>query len=597
MKKGAKIAGTILGSLLVVCLLGMLLANSYGPERLLTYAKERVRQTTQGRYELRLDTLDFNVFTLSVYLGDLRFQRDTSTDNYSGISLLDEHDLTIQFDDLTVDYFNLLRYVLRNEIKVDYFALTHPQFEIRQNPDYHPAAKREDSTVVDSTLLQDFTDSTASLMPTLLINKLKLEGASFAFYEAHWAEPLVQMKGFSATLRDLSSSADAPVSSEELSLRLDTLSAWVGHYTARVEVFGFSAVDTLLAIDSLHYGHVVSPQRLNEIRGFRASKLDVQAKDLAFRGMDYDLFLADTGWVFRRIEIGFVDFLLEKDQNEERINPQYKSLPTEALMESSLVFRIDTAVIRRARVRVAMQAPGAKAPGRLFLSQIRAHITNINHGPSIAENPQLRAHAEAYLMGEGQVNLNYRFPLDAGSHAFFVDGSLGPMSFEALNPFVSGLAFLRFASGRVNGMTFDFSGNESHTEGTLRLEYEDLKLAKLEDFQAVVDKNPRNGLLIGLANLIVPTHHLSTKRSYKPGEIYWEREYNRDIVHYSLQSLISGIISNLGFGPKNPEKAAERKKRREVKKREREDRKRERQEEKDLRRKERKEAREKKKNG
>lgn len=584
-----------MGVLLIVCVLAMLLANYYGPERLLTYAKERVQETTRGRYELELDTLDFNVFTLSVYLGDLRFQRDTSTDAYSGISLLDKHDLTIQFEDLTVDYFNLLRYVLRNELKVDYFALTHPQIEIRQNPDYQAAAKQEDRTAADAAGLQDLTDSTVNLMPAFLINTLQVDRASFAFYEAHRPEPLLQVKGFSTTLLDLRSEADAPIRVGQFNLQLDTLSAWVGQYTARVEVLGLSAVDTLLAIDSLHYGHVVSPQRLNEIKGFRASKLDVQVRDLAFRGMDYDRLPADTGFVVRRIDIGNVNLLLEKDQNEARINPQYKPLPTEALLESPLVFRIDTAVIRRGRVRVAMQAPGAKAPGRLFLSQIRVHITNLtNHGPSIAENPQLRAHAEAYLMGEGQVNLNYRFPLDAGSHAFFVDGSLGPMSFEALNPFVSGLAFLRFASGRVNGMTFDFSGNESHTEGTLRLEYEDLKLAKLKDFQAVVDKNPRNGLLIGLANLIVPTHHLSTKKSYRPGEIYWEREYNRDIVHYSLQSLISGAISNLGFGPKNPENKADRKRRREAKKREREARKRERQEKKAR---EQKERREEKKNG
>ena len=41
---------------------------------------------------------------------------------------------------------------------------------------------------------------------------------------------------------------------------------------------------------------------------------------------------------------------------------------------------------------------------------------------------------------------------------------------------------------------------------------------------------------------------------HKTGIIYYEKPLNRDVVHCLVESMLSGIVSNLGFGTRKEKK-------------------------------------------
>ena len=331
------------------------------------YSQNRIKKITNDRYILTLDSLDFDLWTLSVGLHNLKFFRDPTNDNESGIALLDGHDITVLFNDLDVKYFNLLRFVLHNRIQSRAFTLHSPKIEIRQDPDYHPS-EVPDTTVIDTTALQDFVDTTVNTMPVIIIDEFRLVDADFLFYEDHRRRPVLKVKGVNTSLIDVKSTHDAPIGSKNLDLRIDTVEAWVGKYSAKLDIHHIGITDSLFAIGHFHFRHKVTTGQLNKIKGYQASWLDINVKDLNMTGIDYDLMIADSGLAIRQVSLDKIDFTLIKDKSEPKKNPKIKIMPPRGAREFPVPLKIDTIWIRDGTFNVGLQAAGSKAPGFITFS-------------------------------------------------------------------------------------------------------------------------------------------------------------------------------------------------------------------------------------
>ena len=101
-------------------------------------------------------------------------------------------------------------------------------------------------------------------------------------------------------------------------------------------------------------------------------------------------------------------------------------------------------------------------------------------------------------------------------------------------------------------------GNNYQTEGKLDLEYKKLAVEKLARDEVYSEEQKRRGLLIGLGNMLIDHNKSRADKNYRQGQIYYLKEYNRDVVHCLVEGMLSGVVSIMGFGPKTREKAAEK---------------------------------------
>ena len=90
------------------------------------------------------------------------------------------------------------------------------------------------------------------------------------------------------------------------------------------------------------------------------------------------------------------------------------------------------------------------------------------------------------------------------------------------------------------------------------LEYQDLKVRKLKEYQKYIEGKPNTGFIAGVGNILIPANRSRQTKGYKQAVIYYEKEYNRDFVHGNAMSIVSGLASSVGFGSKNLDKKQEK---------------------------------------
>lgn len=555
MKTVIRILAGVVLAVLLFGLPALLFIQQSGPAYVQKRLAEKVRTATKGRYQLSIDSLELDPWTVSVRLVNLRFGRDTLVDSLSGMHVLDEYDVLAELGELELKDFGLLNLWMGGELLLDRLRLSRPSILIRKNVRYDAGRAVEGTVTADSVEYTTFSDSAARQIPAIEIGSFSLEDASFAFYDGKNESPELMIRGLSAGLTGFHSKRYQPFLSASPLIRVDTASALVSKGIARMTLTGLRLTDTLLHLDSIHYGHVVNPYRINAIKGFRANWLDVQGRDLDVRGIDYQLAAADSALVIRRIDLGEFNLVLFKDKADTRINPVEKELPSTLIRDIPIPLFIDTVRLNRGFLDIQMQAEAGNTPGRLVIGGINAHIRNLTNMPDrLARDPFLDLHIRARMMNQGPVDLKGKFDIESPEDYYEMTATVGKMPLASLNNFLGSQFFFGFASGDLQNMHLEYTGNNRYTKGKMDLEYNNLKIQKLTNFKKFRKTRAKNGFLLMLGNWIIPKNRSGSQRGYKTGLVYYEKPLNRDVVHVLVQSMLSGVISNFGFGPGSMEK-------------------------------------------
>jgi len=556
MNKWIKIGGVTLLVLFFLGLAALLFIQRAAPEYLLDRITEKVQAQTKGRYQVSIDTLELELWPLSLRVSNFRFDRDTLADTLSGIYVLDAYDIRAELQELQLRDVGMLKLLSGGDINLDRLQLTRPALRIRKNKNFTAAEEPVDTLEVDTPELRTFSDSASRHIPVIEIGALRVEDGYFDFFDGENERPEAMIRGLSAGVTDFHSRRLYPVLSAAPFIEVDTASALISKGIARMTLTGLALTDTLLHLDSIYYGHIVNPYQVNRIKGFRTGWLDFQGRNLEIRGIDYQQGVVDSALAIQHINLEQFNFIFFKDKSETRLNPAYKALPSEMIRNIPIPIQIDTLQLQQGYMDIQMQAEAGRAPGRLVISGIHARILNLTNKPELlAQNPYLDLHVAALMMNRGPVDLHGRFKIDASDDQYEMKATVGAMPLTSLNHFIGSQFFIQFASGQLQSMQLEYTGDKRIAQGKLDLEYADLKLQKLANFQKFRETQPKNGFLVSMGNVVVPRHRNRDKKRYKTGIIFYEKPANRDVVHVLVESMLSGVVSSMGFGPKSMKKA------------------------------------------
>jgi len=570
MNKIVRLLLITLGVVVLLLITGLIIAQQIGPKVLLGFLQERVEKETHGRYVVKLDSLDFDLWSMNVHLGELELKRDSGVQTYAGIPLLDKFDVEARYSSLDINYFHLFRFVFFNVIKVSELRLKDPVFILRKNRSYNPDAsasqsepllpEKVDSIHLDTVLADTFAarelrESGSVFFPTFIVDDLLVSNASLALYDGIKPFPIQSLEGLELHLVDVHSSQDAPFSAEDLSVSVKHGSTLVSKNTARLEVSGLYVTPDTFHIDTLHFGHIVNPYRINRIKGFRASWLDIVVQDLNLQGIHYERLIADTSLIIDKVSLGQLYLTLFKDKAEPVINPAYKPLPGEQIRNIPLDVEIDTIEILSANLHIEMQAAKANRPGSIDLNDLYLLATNVTNLPEALErNRTMEFFVEGYINKLCPVQVDFQFDLMSPEGAYETFAEVEPVDITVINPFMASQFFIDFKSGYVEEMTFHYEGNNKVNVGEMDLQYRNLRVERAKNFSKYMEGHPHTGFFAGIGNMLAPRNRSKERKHYKTAAIYYEKEYNRDVIHGLIQSMLSGIVSSVGLATKNLEK-------------------------------------------
>jgi hypothetical protein len=324
-------------------------------------------------------------------------------------------------------------------------------------------------------------------------------------------------------------------------------------YTFNVKRMEASYGDSTLTIDSIKVIPNYNKRRFAEIAGKQTDRFDVTAANVFFRKIDLRRFFEQHDLICPSLDITAFNMVAFRDRNDNREFNIPESLQ-QLLHDAPVYLRLDTIRLNKSFIAYEEIAPGKKEAGRLTFNDINANFTGLtNDSMLISMDRNLYFSAECNLMDKGKLVASYVFPLKVKEMVFECNGFLTEMPMSALNGMLGPSAGVVLNQGVIDTMDFNFTAGEKSSKGKMKLIYHDLKLEMPESGDKNVKLKDKISMFVA-NNLIIKESNPQKNKAPRIADMYYERNKQRFLFHYTWQTIFSGIKETVGMPdikPKN----------------------------------------------
>lgn len=198
----------------------------------------------------------------------------------------------------------------------------------------------------------------------------------------------------------------------------------------------------------------------------------------------------------------------------------------------------------------------ADESGKIFFDNLEGSLSSVTNDPNTIDSEMLLL-AKGDFMGQGKLSVEAKFPYNPEKSGS-VKGSLRALSFAKLNSMVEPAAKIKFESGVLNRLDFNFRFNDRVANGELSINYEDLKLLSLKSDEQMekVEKRKRktrkseeelrtDNLKTFIINAFVVKKNLDERvpKDERTGTVQFERDRSRSIFNFWWKSIFTGLKS------------------------------------------------------
>lgn len=257
------------------------------------------------------------------------------------------------------------------------------------------------------------------------------------------------------------------------------------------------------------------------------------------------------------LDKGSVDVFLNRSKPVKTIDKGV-NFPHLALKRLNWDIIADTVVVKNTSIAYTEYNPKTAAKGTVYFKRLNGRIFNVtNDSVSLKKNHTADAYLQTYLMDKGKIDIHIAFNLIDTKGAFSYDGTLGPMSFTALNPLTKPLSMIATKSGEVQGMDFNIKGNVDGAQGRLVLKYTDLNISIMK--KGDDDQLKKSGIISFLANaLLVDNANPKGKDPLKIAYPTYKRPREGSFFNLMWKTVFEGLKTSVGITKDKEDKLKKR---------------------------------------
>ncbi len=257
------------------------------------------------------------------------------------------------------------------------------------------------------------------------------------------------------------------------------------------------------------------------------------------------------------LDNGNVAVFLDRGKPQKTID-KGTNFPHLALQRLKWDVVADTVVIKSTNIAYTEYNPKTQANGTVHFKKLSGRIFNVtNDSASLQKKHMADAYLQTYIMGKGKIDIHIAFNLVDKKGAFSYDGTLGPMSFAALNPLIKPMAMISTTSGEVKSMEFNIKGNVDGAHGRLVLKYTNLNIAIMKKDDD--DHLKKSGIISFLANaLLLDNANPKGKDPLKIGHPVYERPREASFFNLMWKTVFEGLKVSVGITKDKEDKLKER---------------------------------------
>ncbi|NPA38081.1 MAG: hypothetical protein GXO47_14660, partial [Chlorobi bacterium] len=223
----------------------------------------------------------------------------------------------------------------------------------------------------------------------------------------------------------------------------------------------------------------------------------------------------------------------------------------EIIKNISVPFAIDTINIKNSRILYSEIISGDKEPLNILFTHTNFKIRNIsNSAEMIKTNPEIVISGNTKFLDAGKINISMTVPMTTKTDKMVVTGHMSEMPVEPINKMLEGPMNVRFVSGKINSMDFNFIADTKHATGSLLFDYNDfvIQLFKDKKYGTNKGKEKNKWFINTIANGIIKKSNNIKSDKFVTGKIDYNRPEDIGIPGYMFRSIKSGLISTFKPG-------------------------------------------------
>lgn len=504
----------------------------YLEDQIKTTLVSEINSNSEGKYELSVSNLDLNFLSREINLNSISFN---TTDR--AIQQLD-----VDINSISLSGIDLSQLLFRREILISRILVENPVIRIRRDSTESTGSNAE-------TLIQRAAEASSAVLTNVLIPEITVTQFDLKMFRQSEETPYLsfsnsQFTFFDTSLNESALSGSVPfknVSGEFKNLKYKPKSDL---YAIHVASAGFSSKDQTAKADSILLTPSLSENDFFREVGYRTDRMEGSVTSLSMDGFDFDAFLNQGSLMAEKVFLDEPVLTLFRDKNfPRRENRPNKPLPQQLLNELDMPVLVDTLSIENGSVTYAELAEDADDRGYVEFTNLDAGLLNTTNIDSlIQQNSKWTLEATTTVMGKGELDVTFQFPLNEESHT--VTGRMKEMSATELNHALEPIASVRIEKGNISNLRFEIRMGVNESKGFVEVIYDDLQISVLDGKTG--DKNVRSRVISFLANQLKIKKENSAEDP-RMGEVSYQREPQKSFFNYWWKSLRSGLKKSIGI--------------------------------------------------
>ena len=271
---------------------------------------------------------------------------------------------------------------------------------------------------------------------------------------------------------------------------------------------------------------------------FEKEWIEVKAK-LVAKGVDWKSLMLKNKMYAEKVYITEGNLFVYRDKRMPDGPHKYRPLHSYILRNASFSLTLPYIELEYAKIKYEEKSETG-VNSKIEFKKLKGNAYHLS-----TDHFYLEKHPEFTLIAKGTVgdsisaNLKYKFNTLNKNDNFTFEGQTGPFSASLLNDYITPITSAKINSGHVSKITMNFFATNDHADGTLNIDYNNLKV----DFLSKNKKNRDLRLIIRM--LLNKTDRKRNGKEREEGKINCTRDKEASVFNYWWLAIRSGLISSV----------------------------------------------------
>jgi hypothetical protein len=514
--------------------------------------KDLVLSTTHSLYHINFSDVNTNVFTGNASLYDVEIIPDSAVLRRLVVKHHAPNNVyTIKVKKLSIRGFHPLRLFKHQKLNVEQLLLENPSIIMANKQLPFNEHKRPGSMISPYAYISKY-------LKEFRVKTLRFNNIRFKYINNNLAIPTTDsLVNLNVTLKDWLIDAKSASDPTRMYLLKDIILNIKDYayatpdslYHIRIDRFDFRASTGRIKINQFRLLPRYPEMEFGKVAGYAKDRFNISLNDISLSGIDFPLYLRKQELFAKEMNInnGSLAVFNNNMLPVQNLAKEGK-FPHQLLQLVKAAITVKKLSLDHINISYSEFDRDSREKGVITFDNTSGVISNLTNAPAFKkQNPFMFAHMHSMLMGQGKMDVNFRFDLNAADGAFAYAGLLKNMDGRALNKVTRPLGLLQIRSADIHALSFRVEANDKRATGKLNFRYERLGVNVLKREEGK-DHLVKKGWMSFLANnLVLNTSNPDRNGKFVSADINYARLPTSTFFSFLYKTLFEGIRNSIGF--------------------------------------------------